>query len=291
MIGLGYDPAEKQAVVADYVAQHAIRAIKVFAPEAFPLELESSVSVERIDYTDIIMYRYFYRLLEEITPDTLLVFNECLRTQKRSDLTYNCAHHYAGQTSHILVFEWFPFIEDPADFMILLDLAEPNRYKGQSIHSAKIPWETVAGWARRVTLETIACPVSDAVQRAYARRKDALFQALGERDPETIPRQLHLWAGNQKKRCLDPAHIYVARNQRFKRSNVVTYKEAGIADYVAIDVPHRRLDLNDYLKHGSRTRLRFLDSGLKVDTYYIHAFHTWQERMAAFYAEAGVSTP
>ena len=60
----------------------------------------------------------------------LLIINECLRTRKRSDLTYNCLHHYLNQTPHRLIFEYFPFVSDPNDFMILLDKEFPGNTRG-----------------------------------------------------------------------------------------------------------------------------------------------------------------
>src|SRR5690554_5464799 len=127
MIRIGLNEEEKRHEVERYTQTHGITQVKVFYPDKFPIDLGG----EHIEYKDIIEYKFFYRLLEEIDQDTLLVFNECLRTQKRSDLTYNCAHHYCNQTPHKIVFEHFPFIESKIDFMILLDFINKGKYKGK----------------------------------------------------------------------------------------------------------------------------------------------------------------
>ena len=132
MIRIGLDNSYKQTEINNYLAKTNIKKIFVFHPVKFPLTIETDIPVEYIEYADIIMYKFFYRLLEEIDNQVLLVFNECMRTQNRSDLTYNCAHHYAGQTSHKIIFERFPFIENNADFMVLLDMQNKGKYKGKS---------------------------------------------------------------------------------------------------------------------------------------------------------------
>lgn len=131
MIYIGFDESEKDKIIYDYIKQFGIKKCFVFVPKEFKTEYDIE-GLEYIAYTDIIMYRVFYKLLEVIDNDTLLVFNECMRTQNRSDLTYNCAHHYCAQTKHKLVFEYFPFIESFDDFMILLDFINKGRYKGKS---------------------------------------------------------------------------------------------------------------------------------------------------------------
>ena len=61
---------------------------------------------EFIEWADIIEYRYYYRLLQEIGSKTLVVVNECLRTQARHDLTYNCMRLFLNQTDHRLIFQY-----------------------------------------------------------------------------------------------------------------------------------------------------------------------------------------
>lgn len=289
MIYLGLHATGKADAIRQYVAAHKPRKIFVFAPERFPLRIETEAEVEYVAYTDIIMYKYFYRLLEEIDDQTLLVFNECLRTQNRNDLTYNCAHHYANQTRHTLVFEYFPFIEQPQDAMILLDLSNPGRFKRRGFSWEVLAEEGIHGNPVPVMVETMPISVTDRDIARYETLKAKLFDGLGTADPDTIPRKLHLFAGDLKKPYLRSECHYVARNARFKMPNINTYRDVGLGHYTIIDFPHRRLDFNDYLKHGGRHNVEFISSGLKVDQYYIRELKAWQERMAEFYAKTGLS--
>jgi hypothetical protein len=286
MIRIGLSDEEKRREITAYIEAHGIEKTIVFFWKAFPLQ---GVEGEHREYTDIIMYKYFYRLLEEIDERTLLVFNECLRAQNRSDLTYNCAHHYANQTPHVIVFEYFPFIEHPADFMILLDLMRPNKYKGKGFSPAMLADEDVLVKPHPLTLETLEIETPAKAVDQYEAKKEQLFANIGEGDPDTIPRQLHVWAGNLKKAYLKPNEIYVARNSRFKLPNVATYKTVNPGqEYIVIDFPHRRLDFNDFLKVTGIKRVRFLHSELKVDKYYADELQRWIERRNAFYGQASL---
>lgn len=288
MIRLGLDPAAKETVINHYLRDHEIKKVFVFYPEKFPLAAAIPAPAEHVEYADIIMYKYFYRLLEEIDNQTLLVFNECMRTQNRSDLTYNCAHHYCNQTEHKIVFEHFPFIEDRQDFMILLDLLNKGKYKGKSFDWRFLREEDVKARKHIYRLQTIDLPLSEATKRKYEAKKEQLFDDLGNKEPDTIPRQLHVWSGNLKKGAIEPGLRYIARNDRFKLPNVITYKQAGAGDYILIDFAHRRLDLNDFWKQSGMTSVQFINSGLKVDLYYINEFRAWVERLEEFYAQTSL---
>ncbi len=288
MIRIGLNEQEKQRDVSRYVERHGIRKVFVFYPQTFPLTLETGINTEYVEYADIIMYKFFYRLLEEIDDTCLLVFNECMRTQNRSDLTYNCAHHYCNQTPHKIVFEYFPFIEQANDFMVLLDLLNKGRYKGKSFNPQFLTDEDVKAKQHRMSIQTLDIHVTDIDRKKYQKKKEQLFDDLGNSDPDTIPRQLHVWAGNLKKKAISPFKQYVARNDRFKLPNVTTYKNVEAKDYIVIDFPHRRIDFNDFLKKTGIKDIRFINSGLKVDLYYFDELGKWIERLEGFYAQASL---
>lgn len=285
-IFIGLDNARKTAEIAAYAAANGIDRVYLFYPEKFPLEYPGARLVE---YREIIMYRTFYPLLEEINPSSLLVFNECLRTQNRGELTYNCAHHYCNQTPHKIVFVQFPFIEDPQDFMILLDLLDKGRYKGKSFDWSLLAEERIICNRIPLTAQAIPVPVPPKAGAEYEKKKKDLFDNLGESDPDTIPRQLHVWAGRYKKGSIFPGQRYVARNDRFKLPNVVTYKNvASGEEYVIVDFPHRRIDFCDFLKTTGQRRIEFLCTQFKVDAYYRDSLHAWLYRLEEFYAQAGL---
>lgn len=286
MICLGLNTDQKRHTVTEYVSAHGIEKVYVFYPEKFPLDYPGARLVE---YREIIMYRTFYPLLEEVGPTSLLVFNECLRTQNRSDLTYNCAHHYCNQTPHKIVFEYFPFIEDAQDFMILLDLIDKGRYKGKAFDWSFLAEQLSVCERIPLTAHAIPVPVPTKAVTEYEKKKKALFDNLGESDPDTIPRQLHVWAGKYKKGSIFPDRQYVARNDRFKLPSVVTYKAvAPGGDYIVIDFPHRRLDFCDFLKTTGQRNIGFLCTPFKVDAYYRDSLHAWLYRLEEFYVQASL---
>lgn len=291
MIRIGFETDQKQAVISEYLQDHSdITKVYVFFFKRFPVALDvGDRPVEYIEYADIIMYKFFYRLLEEINDKSLIVYNECLRAQKRSDLTYNCAHHYSNQTPHNIVFEYFPFIDTPDDSMILVDFQAPGKYKGRGFDPAIIRGEDVATVERQYALETADLePTEDDLAR-YERKKDELFEQLGQGDPDTIPRNLHIFAGGMKKKSIAPSGRYVARNARYGLPNVVTYKDiVEPGEYVILDFPHRRLDFNDFLKVSGMTDICFVNSGLPVDLYYIRMLREWMGRIEDFHAQTGL---
>lgn len=289
MIRIGLNDEEKHKTITDYINKNGIRKMFVFYYKDFTIRYDNSVvEVEHIEYSDIIMYKVFYRLLEEIDNNILLVFNECLRTQNRSDLTYNCAHHYCNQTRHKIVFEYFPFIEDNADFMILLDFLNKYKYKGKSFSYNLLSEEDIMIVPKHFTVKPIGIQITQKEIDKYEKLKENLFANLGESDPDTIPRRLHVWAGNLKKPYIRPEVLYVARNRRFNLPNVITYKDVKMGDYIIIDMPHRRIDFNDFLKKTKMQDIAFINSGLKVDLYYIDNLREWIGRLGDFYAQANI---
>lgn len=287
MIRIGLNMGEKRQIIRRYARDSKIERIIVFYPERFPLPYEDA---QHVEYKEIIMYRTFYPLLGVIDRKTLLVFHECMRTRNRSELAYNCAHHYCNQTGHKIVFETFPFIEDTSDFMILLDLLDKGRYKGRSFAWSML--DDVDLCAAPFCLgaaSTVDVPVTDAQLAKYEAKKKSLFDNLGDGDPDTLPRQLHNFAGGFKKAALDPERQYVARNQRLKLPNVTTYADVQPGqEYAIIDFPHRRIDFCDFLRATGQTRLEFVSTGLPVDVYYFSELIVWLQRLGGFYAKAGL---
>lgn len=284
IIRIGLNQKQKEDVLS---SQSGHEKVIIFYPEKFPLKISAD---QHVEWKEIIMYRTFYPLLETIDRKTMLVFNECLRTQNRSELTYNCAHHYCNQAGTIIVFEHFPFIEDMQDFMILLDLTDKGKYKGKSF-----------SWGMLNDIDLLAAPyglqaksmdirISEKERRMYEGKKKKLFDGLKEeQDPDILPRQLHIFAGNFKKGWILPDKNYVARNKRFKMDNVVTYKdvEPGF-EYTLVDFPHRRIDLCDFLKVTGQKCIPFINSGLPVDRFYFGELEGWIQRLEGFYAKAGL---
>lgn len=291
MIRIGLDFQDKQKIIEKYSKKHGIKKLYVFYFKKFPIEYDiQGVETEHVEYSDIIMYKYFYRLLEEIDDKSLIVYDGCLRTQKRSDLTYNCAHHYSNQTPHNIVFEYMPFIESVEDFMILLDLETPGKYKGRSFDSMILKEVDIRIESQKLEAVKYSVRITEDDIAKYNAKKEALFDSLGTKDPDTIPRQLHLFSGDLKKKAIKDGNDYVARNNRFNLTNVKAYRDAIYTgkDYIVVDFAHRRLDFIDFMKKTKSRYIRFLSTGLPVDEYYFNSLREWIERIDTFNAQASL---
>lgn len=283
MIYIGYAPAERLALVAAYRAQHGIRQTIVITADQFPLTVPDS---EAVAYRDVIRYVVFYRLLQIIDGQTLVVLNECLRTQNRHDLAYNCIRHYLNRTPHRLIFQHLPLIDTAEDFMVLFDWDTDSRWKRQGFDPALVRREAqVQVRDQAPAFTAVPVPTAAATRQRYERERERLFAGLGGRDPHTLPRNLALLGGRDKKAYIlagDPAALYVARNQRLGLSRIATYETAAAGPaYTAVELPHRFLTMADFLTRTGLTAVPVLVADLKVDHWYFERYREWSERIHA----------
>lgn len=285
-IWIGLGDREKLSRITEYLNQNpSIDKVVYFTEnKRKPLEIDFS-DVEYRTWADAIMYKYFYPLLEKIDHNTLLIFDEMMRTRKRTELTYNCCHHYGNQTGHILVFEWFPMIEQPEDFMILLDFAFPYVYKGQpySPEYLRLPEVTVKNQMEEIVSEKVE--ITEEIEEQYEEEKERLFKNIGNKDPDTIPRTLHIWCGTHCKKDAVKNRKCLARNSRLKTTKKWTDLEP--AEYI-VDFPIRQLQFNDYCKNVETKTFHFLNSGLSADEYYFKTYKEWLERLGEMYVESSI---
>lgn len=288
MIRIGLNQKEKQQVLDEYLAEHDnIKKIYCFYFKHFLAKYKTDREIEYIEYADIEMYKYFYRLLEEIDKDSLIIMDECMRTQNRSELIYNCAHHYLNQTDHRIIFEFFPIIDTKDDMMILFDFQDKGKYKGRSFEYGFLRSEDVKIKPFRISLKTINVVVSATDREKYEKKKQLLFDNLGQKDPDTIPRNLQLFAGDLKRPAIEPDKLYVARNKRFRLENVLAYSDINKqGEYIIIDMHYRRLNMNDFLKVSRCSNLKYVATTLPVDNVIINEFMEWKARLDAIYAQA-----
>lgn len=289
MIRVGLSQREKQKEVTEYIERHDIKKVFCFYYKDFLVIYKTECDIEYIEYADIEMYKFFYRLLEEIDNSSLIVIDGCMRTQNRSELIYNCAHHYLNQTKHKIIFEFFPIIDSKDDFMILLDFENKGKYKGKSFDYSYLYAEDIKMKPYKIKLETINVPITDKDREKYEKKKEQLFDNLGNKDPETIPRTLQLFAGDLKRKAIEPGLNYVARNKRFKLDNVCSYSDIkGRGDYIVIDTHYRRLNMNDFIKVTGMNKIKYLSTVLSIDDVVITEFSKWKARLEAIYAQASL---
>jgi hypothetical protein len=283
MIRLGYDDAAKDATVSAYCAEHAIRKVFVLSPGRFRPPL--SAPHEAIEWAEIIQYRFYYRLLREVDPSTLIVVNECLRTQNRHELTYNCIRLFLQQTGHRIVFQYLPLIDSIDDFMILFDFDTRSRWKREKFRPDLLAEAEVL--ARPVPVGFVEVPVeTDAKTRdAYVREKRRLIDGIGLKDPHTIPRNLHLMAGKARLARVEPGRRYVGRNNRFKLPDLEAYRDAaGAGERAVFEFCHNFIDMADFLGVSRQHRVEALVSDLKVDRWYFDRYAQWAGRIREAYS-------
>lgn len=287
-ISIGRDDAEKQQAIAAYRAAHAIQRVVVITPDRFPLVVPDA---DQVRYADVTMYVTFYRLLQEIDRHTLVVLNECLQTQNRHDLTYNCVRNFLNQTEHQLVFQYLPQIDAADDFMTLFDWDTRSRWKRRPFDADLVAREARVDVRDRVpTVTGVAVPTTDATRQRYATERERLFQAIGSRDPHVIPRQLALVGGADKVAWVDAQRLplfgddrrYVARNGRLRRGYLTTYDEVQPGTpYGIVDLPHRFLDFVHFLTTTRPATCEVLVADLPVDRWYLRRYQDWSERTHA----------
>lgn len=291
MILIGLSEAQKQREIVRYVREHGVKNVIVLSDEHFFMELPDLPKIRQIGYKETIMYRTFYPLLEEIDDSCLLVMNEMMRDRNRNCLTYNCIAKYTNQTPHRLVFEYLPIVETRKDIMILLDFDKSQQYKGQGVGDISLREHNIRCIRRRFELSVKQAPVPEGAEAEYDAKRDELFEKLGSRDPNTVPRDLHIWTGKYKlpEILSSPTRDFAARNRRFKLPNVTPYPDAEPGhDYALIDFPVTQKNFNDFLRRTGQTAFTYLSAGFKVDDVYIRAFEAWRKEAESVYAETGI---
>lgn len=291
MIIIGMDEEQKQEQIQRYVENHDIKKVIVFSPKKFMLDLPAlGVAIKQLDWDDIIRWRIFYPLLEEINESYLIVVNELIRNNKRNNLTYNCLRHYLNQCGHQIVFEYFPFIDDKNDFMILHDFDTKSKYRNQKITTEilKEHASEIIIYQHQIDIIPQFIDLPDNALDKYEEKKNELFSELGNnKDPNNVPRALELYCGIWKEKYISNDANYIARNSRFKRDNVTVYKNAGYKQgYIMLDFMHKRIDINDFFRKTQQKEYVFISTGLSIDNVYINQFIEWREKYYGFIKEA-----
>jgi len=290
MIRIGQTDIGKKKIVNEFIkSNEQINKIYCFYFKKFPIKFNTKIDIEYIEYSETEMYRTFYPLLERIDQNTLLIFNECMRTQNRSELKYNCMHHYVNQCGYKIVFEYFPIIDNKEDFMILLDLIDKQKYKGKSFQYSFLKDEDIIMKPRKVKLITDIFHTSYGQKEKYESEKEKLFKNLGMKNPDTVPRNLQILAGNFKLAKIDNEHMYIARNKRFNKENVTTYDNIeNRKDYIIIDFHYRRIDFNDFVRRTGIEKVNYISTDLSIDEVLIKEFIQWNARLEAIYGQANL---
>ena len=283
MIWLGATIPEKNTIVRQYCSDHDIQHVVMLSPKKLQFILDTHH--ECIEWAEIIQYKFFYRLLQEIRDTTLVIINECLRVQDRSDLTYNCIRHFLNQTHHQIIFQHLPIIDTVQDFMILLDFDTKSRYKRQSFRPEMIAECDIHIRPVDFRFDVEIIPARECTKNLYAKKREQLFSGLGSKDPHTLPRNLYLIGGKDKLKHIATGCSYVGRNNRFSLDDIHTYKDMAFphSPYTVFEYPHNVIDFSTFSTLANQTRFTVLSTDLPVDAWYNERFTTWNERIRSAY--------
>jgi hypothetical protein len=275
MIHIGYNRDQNAQYIHKYTVLHDITAVVYISPDTPCIP-----DVDYVPYNKAHFYVYFYRLLQEINTNTLIVIDECLQTQNRYDLIYNCIRHYVNRTSHVLVFNYLPQIDTCEDIMILFDFVTQSRWKQRSFDPVLITDNINVCINRDAPNFTkIDVHTSDVTKQKYDTEREKLFASLGSKDPHTIPRNLYLLTGKDKEKILQDTQTYVARNARLKRNNVYTYDTFEQGNHTIIELPHRFIDFSNYARVVDAKTYNVMVADTKTDAWYFTRYENWSKRI------------
>jgi hypothetical protein len=285
MIFLGLTDTEKEERLTKYCQTNSIQKIFILSPNRFRPSFNLPCETEHIEWSQIIEYHFFYRLLQEIKNSTLVVVNECLRTQNRNDLTYNCIRHFLNQTKHQIIFQYLPLIDTFEDFMTLFDFDTRSRWKRESFRTDLLNECTLEIKPINLSWNATLIQTDSKTKEAYSREKNKLIANVGLRDPHTIPRNLYLISGKSKIKHISPNLQYVGRNNRFNLNNLHTFKEITTKEnFTVFELCHNFIDLIDFLTISRQTHIPILVSDLKVDQWYFERYQNWDQRLKDAYS-------
>lgn len=284
MICIGYSDTKKDETIQEFCNNNNIKKVFILSPQNYFFKC-SFEPHEFVEYKDIIRYVYYYRLLQEINNNVLIVINECLQTKNRNDLTYNCIRNFLNQTDKQIVFNYIPIIETFDDFFTLFDFDTRSKWKRENdpelLSNCEIKINLVNLKFNRIDVFT-----DRKTKKQYVKKKNDLIDNIALKDPHTIPRNLLLLAGKTKLKHINPNKQYVGRNNRFKLDNMVTYKEKKYpCKYTVFEFCHDHIDFINFAALSKQIDIDVLVSDLKVDEWYFNRYVIWAEEIRRAYAE------
>ena len=288
MLRIGFGPRQKQEIVNKYIEENNIKQVIVLNTKQHDTRYKFSIDAEYVEYNEWEMYRTFYPLIEKIDKDTLVIVDEVFRTTNLQDLKYNCATIFLNQTEHRIIFSTFPFVNDKNDFMILMKFEKASKHVDKFDYKI-LQSEDILINPKVVKMNIINVSITEKQKGKYEKQKEKLFNNIGNKDPNTIPRKLQLLAGDFKRTAIEEDKIYIARNQRFKLDNVYSYNnyEKG-KNYIVLDTHYSRIQFIDFLINNKMSKITYVATDLSIDNFIVTDFTKWKARLDAFYAQANL---
>lgn len=280
---------DKKQVVTHYIQNNDVRKILIiYNPKIqTKYDIPEHIPHEYIEYSQTIMYKNFYRLLQWIDRKTLVISDELLITENRYQLEYNCINQYLNQTPQRIVFSYLPFINKKEDFMILLDQFNSALFKGERFEWDLIKQVKTFIKPVHLNFNFIDIEINEEGIQKYEKEKEKRFAEIGMKEPDTIPRNLAILAGDLRALKVNPNDKYTCRNMRFKKLNCTTYKENEIN--IIMDFPVKRQELIALLTTTKKTDLQVLSSQLSIDVWQKNDILNWVKDLEEFYVKTAFS--
>lgn len=188
----------KIAIIQEFLKCHTISKIFIIGDN---IEYDFGITTENIKFSDTIMYKYFYRWLQEINPNSLIILNECLKKQDRHDLAYNCIRRYVLQTPNRIIFNYYPIIKKQEDFMILYDMIQNNPFLKDSYRYIT-HFDDVQIGNIQFELNITNLELPDIILNQYEIEKVKIINEVNK-DPDIIPRRLLKFSEKIKPKGFD----------------------------------------------------------------------------------------
>lgn len=172
----------KIKIIEDYIKENNIKNVFIIGDN---LNIANEMYVP---FKEVIMYKWFYPLLQSIQKDSLVVLNNILKKRQRNCLEYNCIRHYCENTNHILVFNYYPIIEEKEDFMILYDMIQENPFLKED-YKYIIKFKNVILGNINTKYQVQNIIVDKTFFERYEKLKNDTINSV-KKDPDIIPQRL-----------------------------------------------------------------------------------------------------
>lgn len=270
---------DKQKIISHYISNNNIRKVLIIYTKRLYQEYEIEIDKQYVELHQVKQHEKHYELLQYVNKYTLIVLDNLLVSQQRYMNEYNCIANLTNQTPHRLVFNYFPFIENKDDFMILLDFYNRVKYKGE-----RFDYELFKDFKYfikpiDIKFKFVNVAISEEDKQKYNEYRDKLFAEIGLNNPATIPNRLSAMCGDIKHKHAIPL---ISRNRRYK--NLFTYKEDEL--HTILDFPTKRQEFVEWATKTKANNITVLTSDLSMDKWYEQDYLNWIERLKEFYDKA-----
>ena len=149
-------------------------------------------------------YQVMYYYLQNITENSLLILNEVLTTKNRYCLDYACIRHFCQNKPKILIFNYYPIIDNPEDFMILNDFNSENPFKKEQ-YKYITKFKDIVLNEVKFEVEPVKIELNEQEIKEYKSLKEKIFREI-KKDPGILPRRLLKYSekcNSKYETCLD----------------------------------------------------------------------------------------